>query len=208
MNTPKEITLKEWSAYLPYGLKAQLVWDKSEDFEWQDWASDLSKFEKGAVWKLCGYAEPDLNIPLGEGEFSGWLWRNGNTYVNFHSGIKPILRDLSDLTKEIEHDGEKFVPIERLLDIESGINWSSSDYLLAESGVGEYWVKLKGKKKSFVFGFNCYKKYFYMHSQFGDNKYVKNQLQLFNRLFEWKFNVFQLPDELIVKVTEDFNPYK
>ncbi|MCH7724618.1 MAG: hypothetical protein IIC76_14960 [Bacteroidetes bacterium] len=29
-------------------------------------------------------------------------------------GWKPILRPLSDLTKEIEHNGEKFVPIERI----------------------------------------------------------------------------------------------
>ncbi len=173
MDKPKEITLKEWSAYLPYGLKFAT---------------------KRGYDTLSTLSEDMINCDFEE-------------YYSLNE-VKPILRDLSDLTKEIEHDGEKFVPIERLLDIESGINWSSSDYLLAESGVGEYWVKLKGKKKSFVFGFNCYKKYFYMHSQFGDNKYVKNQLQLFNRLFEWKFNVFQLPDELIVKVTEDFNPYK
>ena len=32
--------------------------------------------------------------------------------LNINSGIKPILRPLSDLTKEIEHNGEKFVPIE------------------------------------------------------------------------------------------------
>ena len=31
-----------------------------------------------------------------------------------HDYYKPILRPLSDLTKPIEHNGEKFVPIERL----------------------------------------------------------------------------------------------
>ena len=82
----KEITLKEWSAYLPYGLKGELQFDKSEDFELQDWVIDLSKFKKDAIWKLCGYADTDLHIPLGDGEFNGWLWRNEYTYVNFHSG--------------------------------------------------------------------------------------------------------------------------
>ena len=60
--------------------------------------------------------------------------------------FKPILRPLSDLTKEIEHNGEKFVPIEwfeekyytldlhkqclRLLE-EDGENWiNQSDYML------------------------------------------------------------------------------
>jgi len=32
---------------------------------------------------------------------------------------KPILRPLSDLTKEIEHNGEKFVPIRKLLEANS-----------------------------------------------------------------------------------------
>lgn len=35
-------------------------------------------------------------------------------YWDFIKDIKPILRPLSDLTKEIEHNGEKFVPIEIL----------------------------------------------------------------------------------------------
>ncbi len=32
---------------------------------------------------------------------------------------KPLLRPLSDLTKEIEHNGEKFVPIERMEELSS-----------------------------------------------------------------------------------------
>lgn len=41
---------------------------------------------------------------------------NATTYFydKFSKEILPILRPLSDLTKEIEHGGEKFVPIERL----------------------------------------------------------------------------------------------
>ena len=42
----------------------------------------------------------------------------GRTITEFYeiSDCKPLLRPLSDLTKEIEHGGEKFVPIEWLLD--------------------------------------------------------------------------------------------
>jgi len=36
----------------------------------------------------------------------------GNECVLFNT--KPVLRNLSDLTKEIEHNGEKFVPIQRI----------------------------------------------------------------------------------------------
>lgn len=32
----------------------------------------------------------------------------------FHCEIMPILRPLSDLVREIEHNGEKFIPIDRL----------------------------------------------------------------------------------------------
>ena len=39
--------------------------------------------------------------------------------MNFHRGVQPILRPLSDLTKEIEHNGEKFVPIRKLLEANS-----------------------------------------------------------------------------------------
>lgn len=44
--------------------------------------------------------------------------------------IKPILRPLSDLTKEIEHNGEKFVPIEHIEVVMLG-QWSDSceDYV-------------------------------------------------------------------------------
>ena len=35
----------------------------------------------------------------------------------FLEGCKPILHSLSDLTKEIEHNGEKFVPIEKLIQL-------------------------------------------------------------------------------------------
>lgn len=39
---------------------------------------------------------------------------NINDVLHYTTNYKPILRPLSDLTKEIEHNGEKFVPIERI----------------------------------------------------------------------------------------------
>jgi hypothetical protein len=40
----------------------------------------------------------------------------------FYNEIKPILRKISDLTKEIEVNGERFVPIEKLFEFESSID--------------------------------------------------------------------------------------
>lgn len=112
----KEELLKIYSAYLPYGLEFQLQYDRKEDFEWQDFAEDLSIFEKATKWKLCGYADSDLNIPLGDGEFSGFLWRNNFTYVCFHYGLKPILYSMDMITKEIEHNGEKIILLHKILE--------------------------------------------------------------------------------------------
>lgn len=176
----KEITLKEWSAYLPYGLICEV--------------KDQGGIETDTLFGVYDSCE--------------LLFHNIVEFYQGFESVKPILYDLSWLTREITHEGETFVPIEKLLDIESEANWSASDCLLTEIGVGEYWVKLKGNEKSFVFGFNSDIQYFYKHNQFGENQSVKHQLELFNKLFEWKFNVFSLPDELIVRVTEDFNPYK
>lgn len=109
----KELELKHLAGYLPYGLKGVLTEDKQTMFAYE-LDLDNNLFVPGVIWKLCGYAPGDLNIYLGDGIFDGWLWRNETTYVNFHKGIKPILRPLSDLIKEIEVDGEKFVPLYKL----------------------------------------------------------------------------------------------
>lgn len=101
---------------------------------------------------------------------------------------KPILHPLPDLTKEIEVDGEKFISIEKLLDIESQCNWSSSDYLSIGVGRYEWWVRLKDSQT--VFGYNSITGFYSMvDSNF---KLVHNQLKLFNKLFEWHFDVFRL----------------
>lgn len=38
-------------------------------------------------------------------------------FITKRDYFKPILRPLSDLTKEIEHNGEKFVPVNKILEI-------------------------------------------------------------------------------------------
>src|SRR5690606_12169699 len=97
-----KLEIKHLSPYLPYRLKGVLTSDRNEDFEDEDWYEN-GKLHKGAIWQLCGYADGDLNIPLGDGEFDGFLWRNGYTYVCFNRGIKPVLRPLTDLVREINY---------------------------------------------------------------------------------------------------------
>lgn len=89
-----KLELKHISPYLPYGLK--IIFEKS-----------------GKIIELSG-------IELSESEKLIFINKNAffeSTIWNF----KPILRHLSDLTKEIEHNGEKFVPYNELYKIKKGI---------------------------------------------------------------------------------------
>ena len=136
----KEITLKEWSAYLPYGLICEV--------------KDQGGIETDTLSGV--YDNKELVF---------------HNIVESHQGfesVKPILYDLSWLTREITHEGETFIPLYKLQKID----------------------------KAFVLTFI---------ETFG---YEELKVEVFELLLEWRFNVFSLPDELIVRVTEDFNPYK
>ena len=121
-----ELELKHLAPYLPYKLKGVLTYDRREDFDSEDWLEDNDILKEGSVWTICGYADSDLNIPIGEGEIDGFIWRNEMTYVNFHQGVKPILRPLIDLTKEIKDSNNyEFVYVESL---EIGDDDSGTEY--------------------------------------------------------------------------------
>lgn len=97
--------------------------------------------EKLEIKHLAPYLAYGVNIQYLGNEIVELVGFNKNTiyhttgfFVELPCNIKPILRPLSDLTKEIEHNGEKFVPIiylSRLVDnghnhIDSKINKSSN----------------------------------------------------------------------------------
>ena len=136
----REITLKEWSAYLPYGLICEV--------------KDQGEIKTDTLSGI--YDNKELVF---------------HNIVESHQGfesVKPILYDLSWLTREITHEGETFIPLYKLQKID----------------------------KAFILTFI---------ETFG---YEELKVEVFELLLEWRFNVFSLPDELIVRVTEDFNPYK
>jgi hypothetical protein len=78
-----KLEIKHLAPYLPYNLK-------------------FKEINYGGTYLLCGIIEDEL-------------WFKDNYGDNFNSiisdeSMKPILRPLSDLTKEIEVNGERFVP--------------------------------------------------------------------------------------------------
>ena len=90
-----KLETKHLTAYLPYKLKVRV-----EDYK-------------------CDYVNREFDevIGLHQWDKSGLLWSaltDGGAKPSLDR-IKPVLRTLSDLTKEIEVNGNKFVPCEELL---------------------------------------------------------------------------------------------
>ena len=82
----KKLELKHLAPYLPYNLK---VFD--------DYYSEI-RYLAALAFSDCGIVK-QLHYPSQTREYNE---------------IKPILHPLSDLTKEIEHNGEKFKPFDEL----------------------------------------------------------------------------------------------
>ncbi len=137
-----QLELKHLAPYLPYGLKCE--------YEGIINGSEISKqrreFQKeNEPFTNWEYYEPIKEIkgfkiaPLKTIHIYKKYWvatcgiYNGGRKSFYNGkGIKPILRPLSDLTKEIDVNGEKFVPIKKfqLVKDEEGI-WCdefSADY--------------------------------------------------------------------------------
>jgi len=104
---------------------------------------------------------------------------------------KPILRPLSDLTKSCLENGK--TPIIELMDESFNTNWAKTEYIYTDSGKNEWWVAFKSQNS--CFGYNLEKQGFYSINGHGKDLYVHNQLQLFEKLFEWHFDIYGLIEQ-------------
>ena len=107
-----KLQLKHLAGYLPYGLKGVLIADSHEEFEYCDIDEDILK--EGSIWEYSGHVNNNVLIPLGDGDLDGFLMTKDGSYACCDSLWKPILRPLSDLTKEIEVNGVELVPLTAL----------------------------------------------------------------------------------------------
>lgn len=102
----KDELLKIYSAYLPYGLELQHKYEKAKhngETVLRSWVKPLEHLDLGCLF------------PHRKDSFD---W-------------KPILWDLSYLTKEIEHEGKKVIPYKLLFDHD--LPWHSEDAILDEA---------------------------------------------------------------------------
>ena len=161
-----KLELKHLAPYLPYGL--------------------IVEFE-GTNGMIASYYYPagrKFGMPPHEAWFnSGVLSLEDedkdselSCAINYKQ-VKPILRPLSDLTKEIEHNGEKFVPIIELFPLffrkpehaemvcNQELDYAECHYY----GGGALYINT--------------------------NHILDNRYELIDKLFEWHFDVFGLIDK-------------
>lgn len=103
-----KLTIQELAAYLPYDLRVKHT-------------VNYNGFAKDAFVSLETLSEECAAFS----DFScDWFFDSDENECD----IKPILYPLSSLTKEIEHKGEKFVPIEKMKELGLGSLPRSLDY--------------------------------------------------------------------------------
>lgn len=155
-----ELTLEHLAPYLPYGL-------------------EFINTQKLTTHSITGMSK--------EGNWDDVIFQSGNTkYYGWM--YKPILRPLSDLTKEIEHNGEKIYPIIELGATSfpkpmKGVYGIIENYLSMGQG---YSLHFNEKDNSF----ECRRGY--DGKTWDYNCFVPKQLEMFNKLFEWHFDTFGL----------------
>lgn len=145
-----KLELKHLSAYLPYGLKA-LVW--------------YSRFGIGDTFldKITGVYEDFVTF----NDSPDWYFDSDENDAE----MKLALRPLSDLTEEIEHNGEKFVPLRKLEDLFPCVEFYNDDelsYLFSDTSCnGDMYHSIE----------------------------LSLTLEISSKLFEWHFDVFGLIDK-------------
>lgn len=175
----EQITLKELAAYLPYGLNAQ----------WNDTRNPHFKPIDGRIVEV--------------------RMRNAVHFVSIENDkeindcaifeCKPYLRPLSQLTEEIEIEGEKFVPIVELAKIslkELNLNFNNITYDNWANSKGIYFDQTEEEK--WYFGLN-HRDFSWQTVQNMWNEMdgrlefsTSKQMELFQKLHEWHFDLYNL----------------
>jgi hypothetical protein len=113
-------------------------------------------------------------------------------------GHKPILRPLSDLTKEIEVGGDKFVPLYKLCKMQGFSMSNNWEY----SFNTEFNIVAMMKSEDWIFRYMNTEKSFWLNGISDFNKKhqkSQKQLQMFEKLYEWHFDIYNLiPNNLAI----------
>jgi hypothetical protein len=179
------IELKKIMPYVPYKLK---IWDSPDEESIN--ICELLSVDRNGVYELKEINHNDVYSvdPI--------IWAN----------VKPILRPLSFLTKEIEVNGQLIVPIVELAKIEEGtINDHITGNIIEIGIIGckneTYYVKYLVETTNmgdliYYFGYWSHLNRFAKKDITTNSvKGTSFQLDLFSKLFEWHFDVFGLIEQ-------------
>jgi len=145
-------------------------------------------------------------------------------YLSFQKDFVgvPIARPLSDLNKPITHNGETFVPIIKLLEMEQslGLTYATLNMKVTEVSCNksdkfsthnvEYTEPYTNMDDGIITF--SYSEQFRRFGKVMSHPYrqplgVGYQIDLFLKLIEWHFNLMD-KSETFIPVTDEFNPYK
>lgn len=155
----KQLTIKELAPYLPYGLMVEI--------------------QQTTYGKII---EPFVGIKHGNFFFGG---RKVDVDEYSFDEFKPILRNLSSLTKEIEHNGERFVPLNKLKYIINDFDtFGSND--ISDIFIGD------------------------TNRNYGTEYYFNDTIEIVQKMHEWHFDLYGLIEQgLAIDVeTLEENCYK
>ncbi|MDR0970525.1 MAG: hypothetical protein LBM67_08335 [Lentimicrobiaceae bacterium] len=134
----------------------------------------------------------------------GFIDKNYSTIPDKTAQIKPILRPLSDLYKEISHNGEKFIPIVRLAE-------SSENKTLKKCNCWKLRIKENPLLEDFKYtavsetGITfAYRKYGFFCADDEITNFEINQVELFDLLNEWKIDYRGLIEKGLAVSVHDF----
>jgi hypothetical protein len=189
-----KLELKHIAPYLPYGLN--VVFDNKI-------SGILSGIRPNLLTELIVMEELDNNTPI----YKNWCLDD----------TKPVLKPLSDISNEIEVNGKKITPIIELAKI-NGFHYKFGEIVnendtivlyskpvkhpTANSPLVKHFFEMDLDNCDFDWGFVFFDK--------DDKKEVetvffpiRNQMELFNKLLEWNFDVLNLiPQGLAISYNE------
>lgn len=177
----KEEQLKIFSAYLPYGLQLEIC--EEVEIKPTMFFDSLDSIMPGIV-TLRGITNETSFMPY------ALLYTRqddeGDGYIQ-PEHVKPILYDLSYLTKEIEYEGQRFVPIVELLKIK---------YPNQQGRYAETEFLTEG------YPFACFSVDAGKTIRINTTNLENQPFWIIHKLIEWHFNVFNLDEsEYINKAT-------
>ena len=180
-----KLELKHLASYLHYGL-------------------NIKDVKHGSVFEALHFiTTPHQDFSLFKG--------NLDQLIN-DKYLKPVLFPLSSLTKEITVNGETFVPIKKLFELHHcgmRIKERLQCFSFNKNKIKYDDFNCAITDGIYMFGYSNYGGFQAIDTDEYKNYTVINQLELLMKLFEWKFDVFELIEAgLAEPVTEDFNPYK